>query len=158
VRLSPLVTSAINWPTVPAADETRAVGGFIIGRGNRGIRRKPAPEPLCPPQIPYDLVWDRRRAAEMRNQQYFSQTAENHTQPHVLSINTADSTRDLLTDVFDQYQNKGCALLMVLLSLYKFLCVCFVGGSIQCRCQVTLLASSFLMSRREKSPSSFVTT
>jgi hypothetical protein len=25
-----------------------------IGRGNRSTRRKPAPAPLCPPQIPHD--------------------------------------------------------------------------------------------------------
>jgi hypothetical protein len=31
-----------------------------IGRRNRSIRRKPAPAPLCPPQIPHDLTWDRR--------------------------------------------------------------------------------------------------
>jgi hypothetical protein len=27
-------------------------GGMKIGRGNRSTRRKPAPAPLCPPQIP----------------------------------------------------------------------------------------------------------
>jgi hypothetical protein len=31
-----------------------AIGGIKIGRGNRGTRRKPAPAPLCPPQIPHD--------------------------------------------------------------------------------------------------------
>jgi hypothetical protein len=31
-----------------------AIGGMKIGRGNRGTRRKPAPAPLCPPQIPHD--------------------------------------------------------------------------------------------------------
>jgi hypothetical protein len=36
-------------------DECRAVGG-ILGRGNRSTRRKPAPVPLCPPQIPNDLT------------------------------------------------------------------------------------------------------
>jgi hypothetical protein len=30
-----------------------AIGGIKIGRGNRSTRRKPAPEPLCPPQIPH---------------------------------------------------------------------------------------------------------
>jgi hypothetical protein len=29
-----------------------AVGGMMIGRGNRSTRRKPAPKPLRPPQIP----------------------------------------------------------------------------------------------------------
>jgi hypothetical protein len=32
-----------------------AIGGIKIGRGNRSTRRKPAPAPLCPPQIPHDL-------------------------------------------------------------------------------------------------------
>jgi hypothetical protein len=31
------------------------------GRGNRSTRWKPAPVPLCPPQIPYDLTWSRSR-------------------------------------------------------------------------------------------------
>jgi hypothetical protein len=30
------------------------IGGIKIGRGNRSTRRKPAPAPLCPPQIPHD--------------------------------------------------------------------------------------------------------
>jgi hypothetical protein len=34
-----------------------------IGRGNRSTRRKPAPVPLCPPQIPHDLTRARTRAA-----------------------------------------------------------------------------------------------
>jgi hypothetical protein len=39
-------------------DECGAVGGMRIGRGNRSTRRKPAPVPLCPPQIPHDLESD----------------------------------------------------------------------------------------------------
>jgi hypothetical protein len=35
------------------------------GRGNQSTWRKPAPVPLCPPQIPYDLTWDRTRAAKV---------------------------------------------------------------------------------------------
>jgi hypothetical protein len=31
-----------------------AIGGIKIGRGNRSTRRKPAPAPLFPPQIPHD--------------------------------------------------------------------------------------------------------
>jgi hypothetical protein len=30
------------------------IGGMKIGRGNRSTRRKPAPAPLCPSQIPHD--------------------------------------------------------------------------------------------------------
>jgi hypothetical protein len=36
-------------------DECGAFGGMRIGRGNRSTRKKPAPVPLCPPQIPHDL-------------------------------------------------------------------------------------------------------
>jgi hypothetical protein len=38
-------------------------GGMKIGRGNRSTRRKPAPAPLCPPQIPFGQTRDRTRAA-----------------------------------------------------------------------------------------------
>jgi hypothetical protein len=44
-------------------NECEAVGGMRIGRGNRSTRNKPAPMPLCPPQIPHDLTWARTRAA-----------------------------------------------------------------------------------------------
>jgi hypothetical protein len=68
VRLSPLGTSATDWPIVPAPDdddddECGAVGGMRTGRGNRITRRKPAPVPLFQPQIPHDLTWARTRAA-----------------------------------------------------------------------------------------------
>jgi hypothetical protein len=49
-------------------DECGAVGGMIIGRGNRSTRRKPAPVPLCPPQIPHDLTWARTRAVAVGSQ------------------------------------------------------------------------------------------
>jgi hypothetical protein len=63
LRLSPLGTSATNWPIVPPRmiDEYGAFGGLRIGRGNL------APVPLCPPQIPYDFTWDRTRAAALGN-------------------------------------------------------------------------------------------
>jgi hypothetical protein len=41
--------------------ECGAVGGMIIGRGNRNTRRNPAPVLLCPPQISPGLLWDRTR-------------------------------------------------------------------------------------------------
>jgi hypothetical protein len=67
VRLSPLGTSATNWPIVPARmmddDECGSVDGIRIGRGNRNTRRKSSPVPLCPPQIRHDLTWARTRAA-----------------------------------------------------------------------------------------------
>jgi hypothetical protein len=39
------------------------MGGIKIGRVNRSAQRKPIPAPLCPPQIPHKLVWDRTQAA-----------------------------------------------------------------------------------------------
>jgi hypothetical protein len=37
-------------------DDCAANGKIKIGRRNRSSRRKPAPLPLCPPQILYDLT------------------------------------------------------------------------------------------------------
>jgi hypothetical protein len=51
--MGPLGTSATEWPIVPAPGDCDdgEFGGMNIGRGNRSTRRKPAPEPLCLPQI-----------------------------------------------------------------------------------------------------------
>jgi hypothetical protein len=43
-----------------------AIGGMKIGRGNRSTRRKPAPAPLCPPQIPHDLLHEVTYAINIR--------------------------------------------------------------------------------------------
>jgi hypothetical protein len=53
-KLGPLGTSATAWPIVPSPVDydDGEVGAMKIGRGNRSTRRKPAPAPLCPPQIP----------------------------------------------------------------------------------------------------------
>jgi hypothetical protein len=71
VRLSPLGTSAtvglLYQPWV-IDDDYGAVGGMRIGRGNRSTRRKPATVPLCPPQIPHDLTWDRTQATTVGSQ------------------------------------------------------------------------------------------
>jgi hypothetical protein len=52
--LGPLGTSATEWPIIPAPGECddREFGGINFGWENRSTRRKPAPAPLCPPQIP----------------------------------------------------------------------------------------------------------
>jgi hypothetical protein len=44
-------------------DDAYGTVGRMIGWGNQGTRRKPFPIPLCPPQIPHDLIWARNRAA-----------------------------------------------------------------------------------------------
>jgi hypothetical protein len=71
VRLSPLGTSAtvgLLYQPQMIDEEYGAVGGLRIGRGNRSTQRKPAPMPLCPPQIPHDLSWDRTLAAAVGSQ------------------------------------------------------------------------------------------
>jgi hypothetical protein len=64
-----LGTSATEWPIVPAPGDydDGEFGGMKIGRGNRSTRRKPAPAPLCPPQIPLDQTRARTRAAAVVN-------------------------------------------------------------------------------------------
>jgi hypothetical protein len=71
VRLSPLGTSAtvgLLYQPRMIDDDYGEVGGMRIGRGNRSTRRQPALLPLCPAQIPYDLTWDRTRAAAVGSQ------------------------------------------------------------------------------------------
>jgi hypothetical protein len=48
-------------PLMMVDDKRGAVGG-MAGTGNRRTRRKPAPVPLCPPQITHNLTWARTRA------------------------------------------------------------------------------------------------
>jgi hypothetical protein len=65
-----LGTSATEWPIVPAPGDydDGEVGGMKIGRGNRSTRRKPAPAPLRPPQIPLDQTRARTRTAAVGTQ------------------------------------------------------------------------------------------
>jgi hypothetical protein len=69
-KLSPLGTSATEWPTLPAPGDydDGEFGGIKIGRGNRSTQRKPAPVPLCPPQIPLGQTRSRTRAAAVGSQ------------------------------------------------------------------------------------------
>jgi hypothetical protein len=61
------------WPIVQPQmideGDCGAIGGMKIGRGNRSTQRKPAPAPLCPPQIPpLDQTRARTRAAAVGSQ------------------------------------------------------------------------------------------
>jgi hypothetical protein len=51
-------TGLLYQPQMIDDDDCGAIGGMKIGRGNRRTRRKPAPAPLCPPQIPLDQTRD----------------------------------------------------------------------------------------------------
>jgi hypothetical protein len=57
VRPSPFCTAAtvglLNQPQMMGDGDCGEIGGMKIGRGNRSTERKPAPAPLCPPQIPH---------------------------------------------------------------------------------------------------------
>jgi hypothetical protein len=59
----PLGTAANNGP----GDYNDGEIGGMIGRGNRSTRKKPAPVPHCPPQIPH-AARTRTWAAAMRSQ------------------------------------------------------------------------------------------
>jgi hypothetical protein len=45
-----------------------AIDGMKIDKGNRSTRRKRAPVPLCPRQIPLDQTRNRTRAAAVKSQ------------------------------------------------------------------------------------------
>jgi hypothetical protein len=55
-------------PQMIGEGDCGAIGGMNIGRGYRSTRRKHAPAPLCPPQIPLDQTRDRTRASAVGNQ------------------------------------------------------------------------------------------
>jgi hypothetical protein len=49
-------------------DDCGEIDGMKIIRENRSTRRKPAPAPLCPPQIPHDPTRAQTRAAAVGSQ------------------------------------------------------------------------------------------
>jgi hypothetical protein len=74
-KLGPLGTSATYWPIVPGpGDCENGEFGGINGRGNRSTQRKPAPTPLCPPQISLDQNRDWTRAAAVGSQRLTAST------------------------------------------------------------------------------------
>jgi hypothetical protein len=73
VRLtSPISTAAttglLYQPNIIDDGDCGAIGGMKIGRGKCSTRRKPAPMPLWPPQIPHDLTRAGTRAAAVGSQ------------------------------------------------------------------------------------------
>jgi hypothetical protein len=64
VQLGPLGTAATNRPIVlGTGDYDDGQIGGMIGKENRSTQRKPAPVPLCPPQIPHTARMRTRAAA-----------------------------------------------------------------------------------------------
>jgi hypothetical protein len=47
-------TGLLYQPQVIGDGDCGEIGGMKIDRGKRSTRKKPAPAPLCPPQIPHD--------------------------------------------------------------------------------------------------------
>jgi hypothetical protein len=70
VQLGPLGMAATDLPIVPAPGDydDGEFGGMKIGRVNRSTRRKHAPAPLCPPQIPFEQTRDRTQVAAVGSQ------------------------------------------------------------------------------------------
>jgi hypothetical protein len=70
--VSPLGTAAttglLYQPQMIDDGECGQIGRMKIGRGNQSTRRKPAPAPLCPPQIPHDQIWSRTWATTLGSQ------------------------------------------------------------------------------------------
>jgi hypothetical protein len=64
-------------------DKCGGVGGMTIGRGNRSTRRKPAPMPLRPPQIPHNVTWNRTQPSVVGSRR---QTAWAMARPCVLHL------------------------------------------------------------------------
>jgi hypothetical protein len=69
-QLDPLGTAVTDWPIVPAPGEydDGEFSAMKIGRRNRNSRRKPAPAPRCPPEIPRAQTRDQTRGAAMGSQ------------------------------------------------------------------------------------------
>jgi hypothetical protein len=47
------LTGLLYQPRMIGDGDCEEIGGMKIGKGKRSTRRKPAPAPLCPPQIPH---------------------------------------------------------------------------------------------------------
>jgi hypothetical protein len=119
--LGPLGTSTTEWPILPAPGDydDGEFGGMNIGRGNRSTRIKPAPVPLCPPQIPLDQTRARTRATAVGSQRL---TAWAMTQPfcHYLWVQTPEWRQwNFFSAVFFCWQNKTCQLIFPNISIYE---------------------------------------
>jgi hypothetical protein len=90
-------------------DESGAVGG-MIGRGNRCIRRKPAPVSPCPPQIPY-ANQARTRAAAVAHRLLYATLHTSHKEHirgfctilRIKKAHSQHSIEQLLVSVTMQY-------------------------------------------------------
>jgi hypothetical protein len=123
-------------------EECGAVGGMRIGRGSRSSRRIPAPVPLCPPQIPRDLNWDRTRGGNPATNRLSYGTA----------VRAGDKNRELQTRqpaaITVWAQGSALRYIPTGVGTYSYadwsrslLTACFAGGGVQ------LLASLYISTR-----------
>jgi hypothetical protein len=61
-------TGLLYQPQMIDDGDCGAIGGIKIGGGNRSTRRKPAPVPYCPPQIPHDQTQTRTKVTAVGSQ------------------------------------------------------------------------------------------
>jgi hypothetical protein len=71
VRQSTPATSPTNFPITPArtTNENGPFGGMRNDKQRRSTRRKLVPVPICPPQTPHYLTWDRTRDVAVGSRQ-----------------------------------------------------------------------------------------
>jgi hypothetical protein len=95
LRLSSLGTAATTGLLYQPRmiDDCGAIGGMKIGRGNRSTRIKPAPAPLCPPQITHDQAQSRTRVAAVGIQRL---TAWPMARPKKFYVNKISTYVDLI--------------------------------------------------------------
>jgi hypothetical protein len=60
-------TGLLYQPRMIMDDNEGGTVGGMIGKGNRSTRRKHAPVPHCPPQIPHDLTRARIQAVAVES-------------------------------------------------------------------------------------------
>jgi hypothetical protein len=114
-----------------------AIGGMKIGRGNRSTRRKPAPAPLCPPQIPHDQTRTRTRAAAVGIQ--ITGFLDFVHRPIKSLYNQRSVNQSVLAPKLDH---------ILVLSLYSYCLVCRTGvffpncrSQLQCLFRLSLIYS-----------------
>jgi hypothetical protein len=93
--MSPFATAAtaglLHQPQMIDDGDCGAIGGMKIGRGNRCTRRKLAPAPLYPPQIPQDLIWARTQVAAVGSRRLTAWAmARPYRQFHTGAINSIE--------------------------------------------------------------------
>jgi hypothetical protein len=84
---------AIVQPQMIDEGDCGEIGGMKIGRGNRSTRRKPAPAPFRPPQIPLDQTRGRTRGKSATNRLSYgaalSQASERPPKPHLQNLDSS---------------------------------------------------------------------